>query len=117
MQALARIIRSFAKWRFKALGRASILDVADKDFERVLLHLKMQGWKLTSRYRGFDAGIDYDRLRFRKRWTYIKCEWDNWCEWSVEGPAKVIKGIASEVGLSAKSEWRWAQWDTPSEKQ
>lgn len=110
MHFLVRTLSRLAKWRFNIMGRASILDITEHDFERVMHHLKTEGWRLTSRYRGFDAGIDYDRLRFKKRGVRLLCEWDNWHEWSVEGPARTIQDIASAVGLTAKAEWRWTRW-------
>ena len=116
MNTLARALRNLAKWHFKAKGYASILNISEEDFQRVVRHLNSQNWNLTGRYRGYDAGVDYDCLRFRKRWTRLKCEWDNWDEWSIQGPAKVVSEIASAVGLEAKAEWRWAKWDSQFEK-
>ena len=78
--------------------------------------LESIGWKTYSRYSGIDAGIDYDCIRLRRNGTKLKCEWDNWDEWSIEGPSAEINEIASQFHLTAKSEWRWAAWDQAPSK-
>lgn len=51
------------------------------------------------RYDGFDAGIDYDCIKLKKGSKTIKCEWDNWTEWSIEGPQNLVEAIATRFQL------------------
>ncbi len=67
------------------------------------------GWKVRSKYAGFDAGIDYDSVLLRKGSGTLKCEWDNWSEWSIEGKRRFIEEIAERSKLSVTHAWRWAE--------
>ncbi|WP_343591723.1 hypothetical protein [Paracidovorax wautersii] len=110
MKAIASAIRRFAVWQFKWQERASILDINGQEFERVLRSLENSGWRQTYRYWGTDAGIDYDCIKLKRNGIRLKCEWDNFDEWSIEGPNKAVQALASELNLHAVAEWRWARW-------
>lgn len=63
-------------------------------------------------YGGFDAWIDYGKIKLKKDRTKLTLEWDNWTEGSVEGPASVVSEIASKANLTMINEWRWAEYDS-----
>lgn len=111
MNLLARILRGCAKFRFKALGLATIRDIPTQQFNNLLESLIDSGWVKIYVYDGFDTWIDYGEVRLRKNGTILKCEWDNWTEGSVEGPANFIQEIAENNGLSVSDEWRWSEYD------
>ena len=111
MHPLAKALRSIAKLRFSLLGLATIKDIPTKEFEDLAERLATSGWRKTSEYSGFDAWIDYGRISFRRGFTRIKLEWDNWTEGSVEGPRRVIEEIARENGMTVTYEWRWSDYD------
>ena len=115
MSWLGRLPRALAKLRFRLLGLATIKDISGDKFKAVAAELARQGWRQSSRYAGFDAGIDYDSFRLRKGLVSLKCEWDNWTEWSVEGPRQVIETIARENQLKVTYAWRWSEYDIPSD--
>jgi len=115
VRKLAGILRWLAKSRFRLLGLATIKDIPGDRFKVLISELQRQGWRLGSRYSGFDAGIDYDCLRLRRGFSALKCEWDNWTEWSVEGPRSVIEAVARENGLEVSYAWRWSEYDTASD--
>lgn len=116
MNALVTAARRFAVWQFKWRRRSSILDINGQDFERVLSHLENTGWRQTYRYWGTDVGIDYDCIKLECNGIRLKCEWDNFDEWSIEGPEKAVHALASELGLRAVEEWRWARWTQNAEQ-
>ena len=93
------------------LNRATIKDIKGEEFKGLVALLVSEGWRAGSRYNGFDAGIDYDCLRLRRGLTSLKCEWDNWSEWSMEGPRKVIESIAARYQLKVSYAWRWSEYD------
>lgn len=111
MHAVAKVIRSFAKARFRLLGLAGIKDISGKRFVPLFKLLESDGWRIYRRYEGFNAGIDYDCLRLRKGSATLKCEWDNWSEWSVEGRREIIDAIAQQSELQVTYAWRWGAYD------
>lgn len=108
MFSAARALRSLANLRFRILNLATIQDIPAETFEPLFEQLVSSGWKVRSKYAGFDAGIDYDRLLLRKGLGTLKCEWDNWSEWSIEGKRHLIEEIASRSNRPVTYAWRWA---------
>jgi hypothetical protein len=96
------------------LGLATIKDIPSDKFRVVVAGLVREGWRATSKYSGFDAGIDYDSLRLRRGFSALKCEWDNWTEWSVEGPRRIVEAVARDNQLKVTYAWRWSEHDNPS---
>jgi hypothetical protein len=116
MSRFARLLRVFPKARFYLLNLATIIDISDERFKPLFEQLIEQGWKVSSKYDGFDAGIEYDYLRLRKGFKTMKCEWDNWSEWSIEGPRLVVEAFAQQSGLLVTYAWRWSVYDeSPSD--
>ena len=70
-----------------------------------------EGWRKTREYEGFDAWIDYGRIRLKKRGVKLTLEWDNWTEGSLEGPHPVIEELGRRFELPVTHEWRWAEYD------
>lgn len=114
MRVIADLMRRLAKWRFRVRGLATIADIKQSEFANILAALEADGWKIYARYFGVDAGIDYDCIRLKRERIKLKCEWDNWDEWSIEGPDLVVCELAGRFQLSAKSQWRWAVWEQMS---
>lgn len=103
-------MRRFARWRFQVRGLSTIQEIPDGTFLGIVSALEAEGWQVVSRYAGIDAGIDYDCIRIQHDGTRLKCEWDRWDEWSIEGPAPIIQPLAARFGLSAV---RRSRWDSP----
>lgn len=66
MNALARILRSLAKIRFRLLGLATIKDIPTARFDCIAKELVAAGWCKTYEYDGFDAWIDYGEIETSK---------------------------------------------------
>jgi len=116
MTFIANLLRRFAKLQFQVRGLSTILDIGNEEFLSILARLESMGWKVYSRYGGFDAGIDYDCIRIKRGGVKLKCEWDNWNEWSIEGPQTAIQALAEQFNLVSNAEWRWARWDQATTK-
>ncbi|SDK77157.1 hypothetical protein [Microbulbifer yueqingensis] len=111
MNLLARLLRSGAKLRFKALRLATIKHIPTGKFNTLLESLIRSGWKRTYIYDGMDAWIDYGQVKLKKDGVRLNCEWDNWNEGSIEGPASDIQEIGERYGLRVSGEWRWSESD------
>ena len=84
---------------FRSRRLALIVDIPDKKVKEIFDRLVNDGWVLTSKYDGFDAGIDYDCLKLRKGLATVKCEWNNWTEWEILGRRDLVERIAIEFDL------------------
>ena len=105
---VASVMRLVAKARFRLLGLATIPNIPTARFNALVETLISEGWQPTTEYRGIDAWIDYGCVRLEKSGQALKCEWDNWTEGSIEGPRRVLEGIAAaNVGLVVSNDWRW----------
>ena len=111
MGVLAELLRAFSKWRFRILGLATIKDIPTDQFNALAEQLIASGWKKTYEYAGFDAWIDYGRIKLRKDGSKLNLEWDNWTEGSVEGPRSIIEAIAQDAGYPVSYQWRWSEYD------
>lgn len=111
MNPLASLLRSVAKLRFRALGLATIKDIPTEQFNTLLESLINAGWQKSYVYDGFDAWIDYGQVKLKKGGAKLNCEWDNWTEGSIEGPASLIHEIGKRHGLKVTYEWRWSEYD------
>ena len=106
MKQPAPFLRGLSKLRFRLLGLATIKDIPGDRFKILVAELQRQGWRPGSKYSGFDAGVDYDCFRLRKGLSALKCEWDNWTEWSVEGRRSIVEAVARENELKVTYAWR-----------
>ncbi|MDR8523183.1 hypothetical protein [Shewanella fidelis] len=93
--------------KFKALGLKIIQDIPTDDFNRILEHHLSDGWVKTYEYDGFDAWIDYGKVKLIKYGVKLNFEWDNWCEGEIIGKAKDIDSLASKFGLKARETRNW----------
>ena len=104
-------LRHFSKLRFMILNLSTIKDIPTEQFNSIIESMISLGWKKTYEYSGFDAWIDYGKIKLKKNRTKLTFEWDNWTEGSVEGPSKEIAKIADTHNLSVSHEWRWSEYD------
>ena len=107
---IANILRSYAKLRFKILGHATIKEIPTDQFNQLIESLISSGWKKTYVYNGFDAWIDYGKVKLKNNGCRLSFEWDNWTEGSVEGPIQEIQKLAIKNDLKVSNEWRWSEY-------
>jgi len=111
MNTIARILRGCSKLKFRFLGHATIKDIPTDQFNQIIESLISSGWEKTYVYDGFDAWIDYGKVKLKGSDCKFTFEWDNWTEGSIEGSAKEIEKLATKNNLQATNEWRWADYD------
>lgn len=114
MKLLARSLRRASKLRFRLLGLPTIKDLPTDRFNEIVQKLIDAGWRRTSEYNGYDAWIDYGRIRMRRDRVTLTLEWDNWTEGSIEGPRAAVEEIARDFDLRVTHEWSWADYDDPA---
>ncbi|WP_148289801.1 hypothetical protein [Ideonella sp. B508-1] len=112
MKFVADLMRKLARWQFHLRDRSTLYPIGNEDFASIIVQLERMGWATYARYGGMDAGIDYDCIRLKRQGIKLKCEWDPWDQWSIEGPKMAIHEIAEQLHLAAKEEWRWDTWGT-----
>lgn len=108
---LGKLLRNISKLRFKILNLSTIKDIPTDQFNSIIEKMISLGWRKTYEYSGFDAWIDYGKVKLKKNGTKLTFEWDNWTEGSIEGPTKEIEEIASVSNLKVSNEWRWSDYD------
>jgi hypothetical protein len=106
MELIVRTLRFLAKLRFKLLNLAIITDIPTEEFGEIIKVLIDLGWKTKPVYGGFDAWIDYGKVKLKKQGIRLTCEWDNWREGSIEGPINTIEALGEERNLKVTYEWR-----------
>ncbi|MBQ4810300.1 hypothetical protein J8M20_03090 [Pseudoalteromonas luteoviolacea] len=107
MNPIVWLGRKTVDLKFKALGLKIIQDIPTDYFNRILeLHIR-NGWFKTYEYGGFDAWIDYGKVKLSKEGCELKFEWDNWCEGEISGKAKDIEFLATKFGLKATEIPNW----------
>ena len=111
MNRFAKSLRSLAKLKFRLLGLATIKDIPTDKFKDIIMSLRKEGWKKTYEYKGFDAWIDYGKIKLKKNGLKLVFEWDNWTEGSIEGQPTVLEAIAHECDCEVINEWRWSEYD------
>src|SRR5262245_16941900 len=99
MSPFARLLRGLAKLRFHLLDLATIKDIPTERFRALVDQLTRDGWRNADEYDGFDAWIDYGRIKLRRGGVRLTLEWDNWTEGSVEGPRNVVERMGRDSGL------------------
>ncbi len=111
MNTIAKILRFISKLRFKILGYATIKDILTDQLNQIIESLLSSGWKKAYVYGGFEAWIDYGKVKLKGHGCKLTFEWDNWTEGCIEGPVNEIDKLAAKNNLQASNEWRWAEYD------
>ena len=93
------------------MGLATIKDIPTEKFNGIIESLMNDGWKKTYEYNGYDAWIDYGKVKLRKDGFRLVFEWDNWTEGSIEGKPSQLDAIAREHCYQIVYEWRWSEYD------
>ncbi len=110
MNPIVELGRKIVDLKFKALGLMIIQDIPTDDFNRMLEFHTQSGWLKTYEYDGFDAWIDYGKVKLSKDGRKLKFEWDNWSEGEISGKAADIDILANKFSLVARETPNW--WPT-----
>ena len=78
-------------------------DIKTKIWNTIIADLQQSGWKITNKYNGFDAGIDYDALTLDKDDWKIDFVWDNWNEGEIICSDEISLLLQNNYSLIFKS--------------
>lgn len=78
-------------------------DIKTELWNTIITDLQQAGWQMTSKYNGFDAGIDYDALTLVKDDFKIEFVWDNWSEGEIICSDNISSWLKSNYSLIFKT--------------
>ncbi|MBA6302347.1 hypothetical protein [Colwellia sp. MB02u-14] len=107
MNPVVTLGRKTVDLKFKALGLKIIQDIPTDDFNRILEFHLNNGWIKTYEYDGFDAWIDYGKVKLSNEGRKLKFEWDNWSEGEISGKAKDIEALAAKFKFTGRETPNW----------
>ncbi len=76
--------------------RKTAINIETKRWREIICKLRSRGWVVTSKYYGFDAGIDEDFWILRKGFKKILFAWNNWSEGEIKCEDKIFEFLESE---------------------
>ena len=77
-----------------------IENIPTDTFNRIVDHLKSDGWACIDEYDNMDAWIDYGMVRFQRNADEIVLEWTNWDEGSIDGAPEIVTALAQHYNLT-----------------
>lgn len=75
------------------------INIKTEDWNKIISALLVDGWKMKSKYSGFDAGIDFDFLIMRKGVQQIMFGWDNWFEGEIKCSDKLFDELSKKYQI------------------
>ena len=69
------------------------INIKTESLYTIINSLRKEGWIVTAKYYGFDAGIDEDYWCLRKGFKKIKFGWSNWTEGEIMTTNEVFKQL------------------------
>ena len=68
-------------------------DIETEVWASIIKALRNDGWIVTAKYWGFDAGIDYDYWCLRRGLKKIEFGWSNWTEGEIKTTNEIFKQL------------------------
>ncbi|HET8858691.1 hypothetical protein [Marivirga sp.] len=79
--------------------RKTAINIKTDKWNEIISGLRKRGWIVTSKYWGFDAGIDDDFLILRKGLKKIIFGWTNLLEGEIKCNDKLFKYLENEFNM------------------
>ncbi|AWV96804.1 hypothetical protein [Arcticibacterium luteifluviistationis] len=77
-------------------------DIETETWAKIIRSFREEGWIVTAKYWGFDAGIDDDYWCLRKGFKKIEFGWSNWTEGEIKASTELLMEIESKMNLNLK---------------
>lgn len=74
-------------------------DIKTEDWGKIIRTLVKEGWKIRSKYRGIDAGIDNDFLILSKKTEQITFGWTNYFEGEIKCSDQLFDYLTRKFGV------------------
>ena len=75
------------------------INIKTDDWNRIINGLVMDGWRITSKYKGYDEGIDFDFLILRNGFDKIFFGWDNWLEGEIKCSDRLFAHLTNQFNI------------------
>jgi hypothetical protein len=84
------------------MGSLIATDIETQTWNSIIESLLEEGWKISSEYKGFDKGIDFDLYELKKNDEIIIFAWDNWFEGEFKCSKERMLIIENKLGIKFK---------------
>jgi hypothetical protein len=74
-------------------------DIETKTWVKIIKYFREEGWIVTAKYWGFDAGFDDDYWCLRKGFNKIEFGWSNWTEGEIKANTEILNRIEQKMNL------------------
>jgi hypothetical protein len=81
------------------MNKRTAIKVETEKWNEIISELRKKGWIVTSKYWGFDAGVDEDFLILRKGFKKIIFGWTNWLDGEIKCNDKLFKYLETEFKI------------------
>ncbi|AKP51395.1 hypothetical protein [Cyclobacterium amurskyense] len=78
------------------------IDIETKIWAEIIRVLRKEGWIVTAKYWGYDAGIDADYWCLRKGLRKIEFAWSNWTEGEIRAKESLLSKIEEKHKIKFK---------------
>lgn len=89
-------------WALDSIRMPIATGIKTKNWNKCIDILSDSGWNITYKYDEFDAGIDFDFIRFEKENEKILLGWDNWFEGEIKAEQKHLNFLSQQAGIELK---------------
>lgn len=107
MKILVETARKLVNLKYKLMALRIIQDIPTEQFESIIVDYLHEGWIKTYEYQGFDAWIDFGKVKLKKGSNKLVFEWDNWSEGEITGKDPELQNIALRYQLEVRTEPKW----------
>ena len=78
------------------------IDIKTEILYKIINELRSNGWFVTAKYYGFDAGIDDDYWCLRKGIQKIEFGWSNWTEGEIKTKSELFSELEKQFNVEFK---------------
>jgi hypothetical protein len=75
------------------------INIKTDDWNRIINGLVKEGWRITSKYDGYDRGIDFDFLILRNGSDKMFFGWDNWLEGEIKCSDRLFAQLTKKFDI------------------
>ena len=75
------------------------INIKTDDWNKIINGLVKDGWRITSKYEGYDRGIDFDFLILRNGSDKVFFGWENWLEGEIKCSDRIFTHLAKRFDM------------------
>lgn len=82
--------------------KTTAVNIETEKWLEIISELRKEGWIVTAKYYGFDAGIDDDFVVLRKGFKKIMFGWTNWFGGEIKCSNALFEDMENKFGVKFK---------------